>query len=66
MKLYGKTGSGSGVVWFNGFGSISGKPKAVTIFMKGPIYLRNQAIAKFYSRFGVNWDEKLLKRFAGE
>ncbi len=68
VKLFGKTGSGEGVVWFNGFGSVSGKQKAVTILMKGPVSLRDQAIAKFYSRFGIEWNERLLDRLriAGE
>lgn len=62
VKLFGKTGSGWGVVWFNGFGGIPGSEKAVTILMKGPVSLRDQVIAKFYSRFGLAWDESLLKQ----
>lgn len=51
-RLFGKTGSASGVVWFNGFGVEGERWKVVTVFRQGPLSQRKTAIKQFYGRFG--------------
>lgn len=53
IALYGKTGSWSGVAWFNGFGCQDSKWKAVTVLMLGKGAVRGEAIRHFYEQWGL-------------
>ncbi|MEO0454674.1 MAG: penicillin-binding transpeptidase domain-containing protein [Verrucomicrobiota bacterium] len=52
LRLFGKTGVWGGAVWFNGFGrSSEDKTTIVTVFLKGSLERRNEAISLFYDHF---------------
>lgn len=52
-RLYGKTGTLTGVTWFNGFG-VEGKVcRAVTVRCTGTEANRADTVAAFYARFGI-------------
>ncbi|MDD2706988.1 MAG: penicillin-binding transpeptidase domain-containing protein [Verrucomicrobiae bacterium] len=53
ILLYGKTGSSTGLAWFNGFGGKKDQFKAVTVLLKGKDANRDRAIRHFYARFGL-------------
>jgi beta-lactamase class D len=53
IALYGKTGSWTGVAWFNGFGCQDGKWKAVTVLLVGKDAQREEAIRRFYDRWSL-------------
>jgi beta-lactamase class D len=52
-RLYGKTGTLTGVTWFNGFGIEEWTDRAVTVLCIGPEANRADTVAAFYARFGV-------------
>jgi len=60
-KLFGKTGTIKGAVWFNGFGKTAHGLKVVTVFIPGETKDRPRAIGLFYETFGLKWDEVLAK-----
>ena len=52
-RLYGKTGTQTGVTWFNGFGVEEWTDRAVTVLCTGPEANRADTVAAFYARFGI-------------
>lgn len=54
VRLYGKTGTLTGVTWFNGFGIEEWNDRAVTVLCIGPEANRADTVAAFYGRFGVS------------
>lgn len=53
VRLYGKTGSFTGVTWFNGFGVEGKTSRAVTVLRTGPEATRADTVAAFYGRFDL-------------
>ena len=51
VRLFGKTGTYGGVVWFNGFGESDAGQKAVTVVIFESGGRREKAIALFYERW---------------
>lgn len=62
VKLYGKTGTVTGAVWFNGFGKTPKGKKVVTVFIPGGIGDRPRTIQLFYEAFGLKWDDRLTQQ----
>ncbi len=60
LRLYGKTGTAGGAVWFNGFGDTAKGRQVVTVFMPGGLELRPQVIEKFYECFGSHFKTEWL------
>jgi beta-lactamase class D len=60
IRLYGKSGSAEGVLWFNGFGWLSGRHRFVTVFRQGVLDDRLQVVEQFYQRFGGGYNHALL------
>ncbi len=52
VRLFGKTGSLRGSVWFTGFGAGPDGKKVVTVFIRGGITRREEAVSRFLQRFG--------------
>lgn len=59
-RVWGKTGTFGGAVWFSGFGDIDGTRKVVTVMRPGNLSVRKTVIARFFRQFGLNWQEKFL------
>ncbi|NJK90992.1 MAG: hypothetical protein HC904_03635 [Blastochloris sp.] len=57
LELFGKTGTVTGAVWFNGFGKSSQGTTVVTVFLPGKLEDRRRAIGLFYEVFGLEWNE---------
>lgn len=53
--FYGKTGTFSGAVWFNGFAD-DGKRRVCTVYLPGTVDQRMDAISRFYQTWKVAWD----------
>jgi hypothetical protein len=62
VKLYGKTGTVSGAVWFNGFGKTSEGTKVVTVFIPGGLEDRPRTIQLFFEAFNLKWDQALIQQ----
>ncbi|MEM6821547.1 MAG: penicillin-binding transpeptidase domain-containing protein [Verrucomicrobiota bacterium] len=55
VRLYGKTGVWGGAVWYNGFGVKQLHRRVITVFFKGGIERRPQAIGAFYGQWALIW-----------
>lgn len=55
IRLYGKTGVWGGAVWFNGFGVKQRNKRVITVYMRGSVERRPEAIAHFYGTWGIRW-----------
>jgi beta-lactamase class D len=55
LRLYGKTGTFSGAVWFNGFGD-DGIRRVCTVFLPGSVPERPAAIGAFYRIWKLDWN----------
>lgn len=60
LRLYGKSGTAGGAVWFNGFADTAKGRQVVTVFMPGGLELRVQVIGKFYECFGLHFKTEWL------
>jgi len=54
-RLYGKTGTFSGAVWFNGFGDDEVR-KVCTVFLPGSVAERPAAVSAFYRVWNISWN----------
>jgi len=57
-RIYGKTGTAGGVLWFNGFVVQGANREVVTILVPGDISLRQAVNAKFYELCGDQYDPR--------
>ncbi|MFZ2961118.1 MAG: hypothetical protein WA705_29925 [Candidatus Ozemobacteraceae bacterium] len=65
VRLFGKTGTWGGAVWFVGFGEKAGKRTFVTVCCRGTLAGRPAVISRFYRQFDLLWNSKLLDDFLG-
>jgi beta-lactamase class D len=59
LRVYGKTGTLTGAVWFNGFARDPATQRLVvrTIFIPGTVSQRPLAIRRFYEGIGLPWQD---------
>ncbi|GEM_PF-2416659 len=54
MRIFGKSGTMRGAVWFAGFArEPDGRPRTVTVFLKGGLPRKSEAASLFFGRFGM-------------
>jgi hypothetical protein len=59
LRVYGKTGTLTGAVWFNGFSRDPGTGRMIvrTVFIPGTLNQRAEAIRRFYEGIGLPWQD---------
>ncbi len=54
MRIFGKSGTMRGAVWFTGFArEPAGRIRTVTVFLRGGLSRKPEAASLFFSRFGI-------------
>jgi len=62
-KIYGKTGSMSGVLWFNGFMEEGGRVTVITVLAQADVDARPALLQRAYAELGETFDLSWLKAY---